>query len=203
MVVPVGGMWSRPEATIFYFNLWILYSVWDIFFFRLTTGIIYKKGLSGMTDKKSLDFSNVDEVFDYAIGKEKEAHDFYMEWAGRLEKPAMREVFEELAAQEEGHMRLFTSMKKGHVESRPEVKAVDLHLTDYIVEAAPSKDMGYREAIRVAIQREQAAIELYTEFGKATSSQEISKTLDTLVAEETKHKNRLEKIYDDEFYPEN
>ncbi|MBU8922586.1 MAG: ferritin family protein [Bacteroidales bacterium] len=156
-----------------------------------------------MTDGKSLDFNNVDEVFDYAIEKEKEARDFYLEWAGKIEKPAIQKVFTEFAAQEEGHMKLFTSMKEGHAETRPETKAVDLHLTDYLIEAEPTENMGYREALRVAIQREQAAMDLYSAFAKATKSPEIASTMETLVAEETKHKNRLESIYDDDFYPEN
>ena len=156
-----------------------------------------------MTDGKSLDFNNVDEVLDYAIEKEKEARDFYLAWAEKIDKPAIRKVFTEFATQEEEHMNLFTSMKEGHAEKRPEAKAIDLHLADYLIEAEPAEDMGYREALRIAIQREQAAMDLYGAFAKATKSPEIASTMETLVAEETKHKNRLESIYDDDFYPEN
>ena len=123
-----------------------------------------------MTDGKSLDFNNVDEVFDYAIGKEIEARDFYLEWAGKIEKPAIQKVFTEFAEQEEGHIKLFTSMKEGHAETRPEIKAVDLHLTDYLIAAEPTGNMGYREALKVAIQREQEAMDLYSAFAKATKS---------------------------------
>ena len=38
-------------------------------------------------------FSSVDEILDFAIGKEEEAAKFYAELAGTMEKPYMRTVF--------------------------------------------------------------------------------------------------------------
>ncbi len=156
-----------------------------------------------MFEYDCLDFDNVDDVFDFAIEKEKEAYDFYRKWAKKMDKPAMKEVFEEFAEQEAGHIKLFHDLKSGHTKEKPEKKAVDLHLTDYLVEVIPSENMDYREAVRVAIQREQAAIQLYSEFARATNSPKIAATLEILVQEELRHKNRLETIFDDAFYPEN
>ncbi|MCU0638877.1 MAG: ferritin family protein [Candidatus Krumholzibacteria bacterium] len=156
-----------------------------------------------MFEYDCLDFDNVDDVFDFAIEKEKEAYDFYRKWAKKIEKPALREVFEEFAEQEAGHIKLFHDLKSGHTKEKPDRKVVDLHLADYLVEVIPSPDMDYREAVRVAIQREKAAVQLYSEFAKATGSPKIAATLEIILQEELKHKNRLETLFDDAFNREN
>jgi hypothetical protein len=42
-------------------------------------------------------FGSVNEVLDFAIGREVEAHEFYVELAGMVEKPQMVKVLSDLA----------------------------------------------------------------------------------------------------------
>ncbi len=48
-------------------------------------------------------FESVGAVLDFAIGNEVEAHAFYLELAARADVAAMRQVFEEFAAEELRH----------------------------------------------------------------------------------------------------
>lgn len=155
-----------------------------------------------MTGKGSLDFSNIDEIFDYAMGKEKEAFDFYKEWAVKVDRSAMKDVFEEFAAEEANHIKILQDLKEGTAGEEAGAKAVDLQLTDHLIEVAPTSDMTYKEALRVAIQREKEAIGLYSGAAAASASSPVRSTFEQLANEEVKHKVKLEAIYDDSFYPE-
>jgi len=58
-------------------------------------------------------FGSVDEILDFAIKEEQEAADFYMELAGKMDKPWIKEVFEDFSAEERGHMQKLLSVKTG------------------------------------------------------------------------------------------
>ncbi|MHC4574425.1 MAG: ferritin family protein, partial [Planctomycetota bacterium] len=47
-------------------------------------------------------FSSTDEILDFAIAREVEANEFYMQLAERMDNPAMRKVFDEFAIEELG-----------------------------------------------------------------------------------------------------
>ncbi len=164
---------------------------------------ILKKGYLTMNEKNSLNFGNLDEIFDFAIEKEKEAWEFYTEWADKADKKAMKEAFEEFALEEKKHVKLFEDLKAGHSVDVPEKKEIDFKVTNYFIEVTPYENMSYEDALRLAIQREKAAIELYTEFASHSPSPEITSVLELLINEETKHKVILETLYEEHYLPEN
>lgn len=48
-------------------------------------------------------FDSVEAALDFAIGNEVEANAFYLELAQKMDVPAMKQVFEEFAAEELRH----------------------------------------------------------------------------------------------------
>ena len=46
-----------------------------------------------------------DELLDFAIDREQEAHDFYMDLAGRAERPDMKDLLTQLAREELRHKK--------------------------------------------------------------------------------------------------
>ena len=50
-------------------------------------------------------FGSVDAILDFAISEEEQAAQFYTDMAARMEKPWMREVFEDFALEEKGQGR--------------------------------------------------------------------------------------------------
>ena len=62
--------------------------------------------------------------------------------------------------------------------------------------------MSYQDALLVAIDREVAAVEMYTHLTSACVEESLCAVFDALSDEEKKHKLKLERIYDDNFMRE-
>lgn len=154
---------------------------------------------------KKIAFKNVDEVLDFAIKSEENANKFYSAWAKKVEKKAMRTVFEELAEEETKHKEFLLGIKEGKTTGlKPSEKEImDLKISDYMLDVKASEDMDYQDALTVAMHREKMAFKLYTNMAKMTEDKSMQDTFKALAQEEAKHKLRLEMIYDDEIMQEN
>lgn len=148
-------------------------------------------------------FKSVDEILDFAIKGEENAQRFYSMWAGKVEKPAMKEVFTELADEEAKHKEFLLGVKEGASMKPGEQEITDLKISDYMLDAKASEDMGYQDALVVAMHREKMAFKLYSGMAAMTENKGMKETFKALAQEEAKHKLRLEMIYDDEFMPDN
>jgi rubrerythrin len=155
-----------------------------------------------MNDEKMLNFESVDAAIEFAIGKEQEAYDFYTDWSKKLEHEAIQQVFREFAVEELRHRDMLTDVKEGKRELKKDQKVQDLKITDYFVEVKPSEDLSYQDALQLAIQRERGSIELYGHLAESSGAEDLAGLFSSLVEEETKHKMRLETIYDDNFLKE-
>jgi len=150
-----------------------------------------------------LSFDSVDAVLDFAINREQEAHDFYLEWAEKTDKEPIKVVLLEFADVERKHKELLLNVKKGNEANFGQHKAIDLKIGDYLTEVKPSSEMTFQDSVRVAIQREMASQELYRHLASITDDPAIKSIFQKLEIEETKHKEHFEKLYDDEFLREN
>jgi len=141
-------------------------------------------------------FGSVDAILEFAIEKEQEAADFYMELAGKMEKPWMKELFEDFSAEERGHMQKLLSVKRGERLLPATEKVMDLKLADYLVDVEPSEEMGYQDALILAMKKEKAAFKLYTDLAAVATEEEIQQSLLALAQDEARHKLRFEIEYD-------
>lgn len=72
------------------------------------------------------------EAIEMAMEIEKSGQVFYNEVAAKSADPKVKVLFEDLAAQEQGHYRVFQSMLAGSVGDRPELKpAPELPAAEY------------------------------------------------------------------------
>jgi len=138
--------------------------------------------------------TTVDEILDFAIAAEKAAKSFYLDLAGKMDNDAMKQVFEDLAEQEENHRILLEGVKQGKAIEAEEV--ADLKIADYVVDVEPRPDMNYQEAITLAMKREKAAFAMYTRLAESTRKGEVRRTFQMLAREEAKHKLYFETEYD-------
>lgn len=150
-----------------------------------------------------LSFNSADAVLDFAIEREQEAHDFYLDWAGKTDKEAIKEVLLEFANVEKKHKALLQNIKKGDAVAFGQHKVIDLKIGEYLTKADPTLGMTYQDSIRVAIQREMASQEMYRHLASITKDPTIKSIFQKLEMEESKHKEHFEKLYDDEFLREN
>lgn len=148
-------------------------------------------------------FSSANEVLDFAIEREEEAAQFYTDLGSKMEKSFMREVFEDFAKEEQGHKAKLLAVKEGKLLISAESKITDLGIGDYLVDVEPVKDMGYQQALVVAMKKEKAAFKLYSHLAAITDDDSLRSLFQSLAQEEAKHKLRFELEYDEHFLPEN
>jgi len=147
-------------------------------------------------------FGSVDEILDFAIGKEEEAVQLYTRLAGQTRKSWMRQVFEEFANEERGHKEKLLAIKQGKLLLPAAEKVMDLKIGDYLMDVEPSPDLDYQDALVLAMKEEKAAFKLYSELAAATDDDALRATLLALAQEEAKHKLRFEIEYDEHILTE-
>ena len=141
----------------------------------------------------------VDKIIDCAITNEERAASFYRYLAGESRRDHMKEVFLELAAEEDGHKAKLLGIKAGKVELMPEERVIDLKIADQLADEPLdlSGGMDYAQALVIAMKAEQEAYNLYRGLADATDDPTCKSILLGLAQEEAKHKLRFELEYDD------
>ena len=141
------------------------------------------------------------EILRFAIRKEVDAAAFYRMAADRS-NPGVKKAFEELAKEEEGHKKKlegFDPKKIGPMKLR-EVKG--LGISEMMEDVPYSSDMSYADLLRMAMKNEEKSHHLYHSTAQLVAEQKLKKLLLILAQEESMHKERLEKIYDEDILTE-
>jgi len=148
-------------------------------------------------------FSSVDEVLDFAIDKEQDAHDFYTDLADSMEKQWMAQIFRDFAKEEAAHKEKLLSVKAGGQMEPAKEKVLDLKIADYLADVESDTADNYQNALVLAMKAEKAAFKLYTDLAASTDNADIEAIFLALAQEEAKHKLRIEIEYDDVILAEN
>ncbi|MBL7188045.1 MAG: ferritin family protein [Phycisphaerae bacterium] len=144
---------------------------------------------------------NVDsssEILEFAISKEVESYHFYMAISRRVDTAKMREVFEELAAEELEHKAKLELeiIKTGKVIPAQEEPQAGPD-SDYIVDEDNALlDMDYRDMLLLAMEKEEASFRTYVNLVANACDEQTKEMLLALAEEEVKHKLRFETEYD-------
>ena len=144
------------------------------------------------------DFDSVDEILEFAIVREVEANEFYMDLARRLESPAMRELVLEFAKEELEHKAKLELevMKEGIVVTAAE-KVAEFEIADYMPDVELSDDMSYKDLLILAAKKERRSLRLYIDLAAIVENADSRETLLSLAVEEAKHEARFEIEYDE------
>ncbi len=137
-------------------------------------------------------------ILEFALSKEVEAYHFYMAVARRVDSPKIREVFEELAAEELEHKaRLeLEIIKTGKVvpDGYEPAPGPD---SDYVVDEDDALlDMDYQDMLLLAMEKEKAAFRTYVKMVAETRDEHTQEVLLELAEEEIRHKLRFQTEYD-------
>ncbi len=147
--------------------------------------------------------NTVDEILDYAIDQEQQAADFYADVARRAETANMKKTFLDFSEEEKRHKKILQAVKMGERELVPEQEVLDLKISDYLVEVDVSEDFSYQNALIIAMKRERAAYELYSDMASKLPAGHLRKILEGLAKEEAKHKLFFETEYDERILTDN
>lgn len=148
-------------------------------------------------------FGSADDVLDFAISKEQEAHDFYVTLSAKAASPAMRQALLDFAQEELGHRAKLQAVKHGHQLLKAQAQVVDLKIGDYLVDVSADEVTTYQQALVVAMKAEKAAYRLYMDLAAGCTDPGLHELFLSLANEEAKHKLRFELEYDEQVLREN
>ena len=152
-----------------------------------------------------MEFGSVEEVLDYAIKQEIEAHDFYKSLAEKENRSGTKQMFEDFAKEEKKHEDLLNKVKAGTLtlQNKGDYKFKwidDIKRGNFVEEPEYKPGMAYNEVLLIAIKREEKALDLYRELYRQAKTDDERTVFKMLRQEEAKHKLGLEIMYDDYMY---
>ena len=146
------------------------------------------------------EFETDDEIFEFAIAREIEAYQLFTALAEKVQNPAIRIVFQELAAEELEHKERLELevMKTGKViDTTKEPPAPKTNnYEQFIVEDDTGAEMNYGDILQMGIEKETASIKIFNELATIVRNKNLRDILLALVEEEMRHKIRLENTYE-------
>ncbi|MEI7661472.1 MAG: ferritin family protein [Bacteroidota bacterium] len=149
------------------------------------------------------EFTNINEILDFAIGEEQAAVDFYLQLAAQSKSPQTKRIFHEYAEEEMRHKANLLSVKESGTFKVADQKIRDLKIADYLVDVRPSANMSYQDALILAMKKEKAAFRMYTALATQAEDPSVKALFENLAIEESKHKLSFEIEYDDFILKEN
>jgi rubrerythrin len=138
------------------------------------------------------------EILEFAVSREVEAYHFLMALAGRVEDPRMRQVFEDLAAEELEHKAKleFEILKTGRTLTEQQIPPGRPE-SDYIISDSDLPlDIDYNDMLLLAIEKENAAFRLFVKLISTVQDEKSQEVLLALAEEEVRHKIRFQDEYD-------
>lgn len=140
-------------------------------------------------------FESVDEILDFAIGREIEAIQLYIDLAAKVNKPEMRKILRDFAREEQEHkIKLEDAKAVGIVLKDEEVGS--LGIAEYVDGGEVRPDMSYADILILAMKKENVSVKLYTDLAKIAQNEEMKDMFLQLAQEEAEHKLRFEMEYD-------
>jgi rubrerythrin len=140
-------------------------------------------------------FGSVDEVLDFAIARENEAHLFYVRLADMVKKPELVKALRVFATEEVEHRTKLEAVKAGEVAIEEE-EVGNLNIADSVPDVEPHPNMDYTELLVVAMKKEDLSYKLYTNLAAISLKKELRDIFLKLAQEEAEHRLRFEYEYD-------
>ena len=140
------------------------------------------------------------DIIECAINKELEARTWYEQLAADVSEPALKELFSVLAASEDEHFKALSNLRDGEGEKSAGFVALTnaacafrplLDQRDHVATLSRDPD-GYRQILA----EEEETIRLYEDLAAHADDEGARKLLDKLVAEEKRHLNIVENIFE-------
>lgn len=145
-----------------------------------------------------------EQAIKYAIGKEKEAQQLYARMANMSDDPVAKSFFVEMSHEEEKHEHMLITLKEKGVGSGIEFKQpLDMQIVDYLKPAKFAEDMGYKDALVFAANREKEAAAYYEHMAAVVNDETAQELFTNLSKWEMGHKAKIEAEYEKHFMQEN
>lgn len=134
-------------------------------------------------------------IISEAINNEVEAYTFYHTISEKVKDANLKKLFGELAGEEKGHREYLQKLLSRDIASLGFSSTKDYKVGDSIPTPPLTPDMKPVDGLVVAIKKELAAMQMYTQLANASDDAEVKKLFTELATMERGHKTRLEDIY--------
>lgn len=144
---------------------------------------------------------NVKDAIKTAIQMEKDGYSFYQKAAAQTSSDMGKTVFKSLAADELLHLEVFEKLfneKVGKeewynlVNTSNKYADIQIFPKDLKQVEGVNPDTNEIDALRMAMDSEQRAIDYYTKIRDCSSDDEVNKIIDEIINQEKNHYNILE-----------
>ena len=136
-------------------------------------------------------------ALDLAIEKEKEAIEFYNKLSKRVKNKDLQPQLKKIISEEEKHLRQLKNIDVEIFSKKSVEPAKGLNIVEFIEKKKPSPGMNWKDIISIAMHREKDAMKLYKDLADITLNPKIKQIFSNLSAEESKHLNYFEKIWNE------
>ena len=136
------------------------------------------------------------EILEFAIFRENEAYNFFMALAARVKDANIRQLLEDLAAEELEHKAILEMeiTKTGRTVSTELITPRDTE--EYILsDSSLPIDMDYKDVLLLGMEKEDAAFRIFVNLIPKVHDEQSREVLMALAQEEVKHKLRFETEY--------
>ncbi|MFC1986930.1 ferritin family protein [Chloroflexota bacterium] len=144
------------------------------------------------------------EVLEKAIQKEIEAQHLYIDLSQKMGNQAARDVFHELAQQEQGHQNLLEQYQRGEIKkgALSREQDVDYRIAEHFDQPEITPNMKLPDVFLMAANREKASHEFYLALAQIHPPGETERLLKKLAEQELEHKQRVEFLYTEVAFPQ-
>jgi rubrerythrin len=146
-------------------------------------------------------FESLKDVLTFAIRREHDARELYLMFREKVKDSGAKVLLEDLANQETGHQNLLEhAMKREQIENiGGKVQVKDLRLTDYMIADTIDPNSKPQDVVLFAIKKEQESYTLYRALLGNYEGTELEELFSRLSKEELRHKETLEREYEEHF----
>ena len=145
---------------------------------------------------------NFKQIIAFAIDGEIEAYTYYRTVAEKVNDPALKNIFSELAGDELKHRAFLQGINAKGPGSLQVDESHDYKIADTLESPPLSVDLKPIDGIMLAIRKELDAMQMYTQLSVVAGDAEEKKMFQELAKMEKGHKARLEDIYTNMAFPE-
>ena len=142
-------------------------------------------------------------MLNMAMKKEENAYKFYTRALDIAGLANVKDLFEELAAEEKKHQEVITGyiaeQKAKGAEWNPAEElgeTEEVGYTKYLMKTELAEDTTYQDALIVALKREERSYELFSNFYKITRDEGTKNLFKRLMDDEINHLKMIEERYD-------
>jgi len=150
-----------------------------------------------------MNFKGIRDILDFAVQREEEAAAAYGRMRDMVREASLKELMTDLQNEEMKHKELLLGLAGVKPESLPIKPVVDMKISDYLVADPPHADMTFQDLLILAAQKEQKAVDLYTDLRRRVTEVEHIRLFDFLISQEKNHKLKLESEYETRVLGEN